>query len=203
MAGVVSLPHHPQGSHLDKGRSHGHLVFASIALGVIGLVVLVGYLVVPLMGKDIGKGIGDPLNGLQAMWQGGSEASTAAGFASSEGLTYGQLTQTQLEARFPSTNWLSASTVRTYTYGQGTNVSFLATGDHVVTAVAEKAGLCSWGLAVQSSSDPIITADGLSGPSVYWTFTSATTAQFSGGNPPCDASAAPTSRWSPLEGAGG
>jgi hypothetical protein len=201
MAGAVSLPHRAPRSH-DNGRSHRHLVFASITLGVIGVVVLIGYLVVPLMGRDIGKSVGDPLNGIQSLWQGGQEASTVSGFATSEGLAYGQLTQSELQSHFPSKNWLSASTVSTYTQGQRTNVSLLATGDHFVIAMADKEGLCSWGLAAQSSSDPIITSDGLSGPGVYWTVTSAATAQYTG-NPPCDASAAPTSRWSPLEGAGG
>jgi hypothetical protein len=196
MAGVVSLPHRPPRSHLDNGRSHRHLVFASITLGVVGLVVLVGYLVVPLMGRDIGKGIGDPLNGIQSLWQGGQEASTVSGFATSDGLAYGQLTHSELQARFPSTNWLSASTVSTYTQGQRTKVSLLATGEHFVIAMADKEGMCSWGLAVQSSSDPIVTSDDLSGPGVYWTVTAPDMTT----NPPCEASSAPVTDWSPLEG---
>jgi hypothetical protein len=153
---------------------------------------LVGCLVIDLAVRDF-----NPLGGIQALWQGGTEASTAAGFATSEGLGYGQLTQSELQSRFPSTNWLSASTVSTYTQGQRTNVSFLASGDHIVTAIAEKTGVCSWGLAVQSSSDPIIMSEGLPSPGLYYTFTSAATAQYTG-NPPCEASSAPTSRWSPL-----
>jgi hypothetical protein len=197
MAGVLSLPHHSPPSHLDDGRRFPRrhpLAVASIVLATGALVGLVLYLTAYLATRDF-----DPLGGIDSLWQGGHEASQTAGFATSEGLGYGQLTQSELQSRFSSTNWLSASTVSTYVRGQRTGVSFLATDGHIVTAVAEEGG-CSWGLAVHSSSDPIITSDSLSGPGVYWTFTSATTAQYAGGNPPCDASSALRSGWSPLDG---
>jgi hypothetical protein len=198
MASIISLPHRPERSQVDNGRSFPRrqpFIFALIAMAIAGLVVLGLYVSAYFALRNI-----NPLGGFGRFVQGGNEASTAAGFAASEGLTYGQLTQTELQARFPSTSWLSPSTVSTYTNGHGTNVSFLATGDHIVTAVAESGGICAWGLAVQSTSDPIITSDKLSGSGVYYTFTSAATAQYSGGNPPCEAGSAPTSGWSPMVG---
>jgi hypothetical protein len=194
MAGVVSLPHYSPPSHLDNSRSFPRrrpFVFASIALAIAGIVVLTGGLVMYLAARDF-----NPLGGLDALWQGGQEASQTAGFATSEGLQYGQLTQSELHSRFPSTKWLSASTVSTYSQGERTDVSFLATGDHIITAVAERAGLCSWGLAVQSSSDPIITSDGLRGQGVYYTFTGPKMPT----NPQCEANGAPVSGWNPLGG---
>jgi hypothetical protein len=191
MAGVVSLPHHPQWSHLEPGFVRRHLG-AVVAL-LLAVVLVAGLIAYGLL--TLASSTGDIIGGLV---QGGSEASTAAGFATSERMPYGQLTQTELQARFSSTNWLSASTVSTYAQDQRTNVSFLATAEHVVTAVEESGGVCDWGLAVQSSSDPITTADGLFGPGVYWTVTAPGTTT----NPPCEASSAPKSQWSPLEGTG-
>jgi hypothetical protein len=196
MAGIVTLPHHPERSHVDDGRSFPRrhpFAFASLAMAIAGLVVLALYLGAYFAVRDM-----NPLGGLDGLVQGGNEASMAAGFATSEGLTYGQLTQTELQARYPKTHWVLANIVSTPSHGGVLNVSTSISGDHIIMAVAENAGSCSWGLAVQSSSDPIIVSDRLSGPGVYWTITLAAPAQSPGGNPPCEAAAAPASTWNPL-----
>jgi hypothetical protein len=195
MAGVVSLPHHPQRSHLEPGFVRRHPVVGAVVPTATFFAGLIVYFAVAFVwsAQNIGNGISGLVTAIQ---QGGNEASNAASFTTSEGLTYGQLTHTELQARYPRTHWLSANTVSTPSHGGDLNVSVSVSWDHIVTAVAEAGGSCAWGLAVQSSSDPIITSNGLSGPGVYYTFTAAETTT----NPPCEASSAPTSVWIGLDG---
>jgi hypothetical protein len=192
MAGVVSLPHHPSRSHLEPGFVRRHLGAVIAVLVVVATAAgLIAYGLLTLASS-----MGNMFNGIDGFVQGGNEASIAAGFATSEGLTYGQLTLTELQARYPRTHWLSANTLSTPSRGSAMNVSTSVGVDHVVIAVAESGGICAWGLAVQSKSDPILASDGLSSPGVYWTVTAPETTT----NPPCEASSAPASIWSPLEG---
>jgi hypothetical protein len=97
MAGIATLPHRSERSQVDDGRSlprRHPFIFVSIAMAIAGFVVVVLYLGAYFAVRDI-----NPLGGLDGFIQGGKEASTAAGFATLEGPTYGQLTQTALQAR--------------------------------------------------------------------------------------------------------
>jgi hypothetical protein len=126
----------------------------------------------------------------------GYEASTAARFATSEALAYGQLTQTELESCYPGTHWLTATGISTPSHDGVLKVSTSVNGGQIVTPVAETGGLCAWGLAGKSSSEPMTTSDEVSGRGVYWTATTPQTTT----NPRCEASAARSAGRSTLSG---
>ena len=65
-------------------------------------------------------------------------------------------------------------------------------GTDIETAVQTAPGLCSFGLSVTSSSDPLIAEDHLPGPGTYYQIQNA---PYQVQTAPCVANQAPTSSW--------
>lgn len=174
-----------------KRRFLRHLIVAVVTVvccAAAGIGVLV-YFSLHTLGPDLGRAVGRAVGDMAS--QGAYEASSAASVARSQGVTYGDVTLQELQARYPKDHWLAATTPSRPTNGTFLNVSIEMSEDHIITAVNMGGGVCSWGLDVQASNDPIVVADGLPGAGVFATYVVSTNPSAS----VCDAASAPTSRW--------
>jgi hypothetical protein len=169
-----------------RRRSNRRALALALALVVV---VLVGFGAllwagVTSLGKAVGQGV------LTAVYESGASYGVqATNVAYVEGVSPGNLTLAELQARQPLAQWL-AGNVAVAGYRQGTKnqVSVAPAGDHITTATAPFApGYCSYGLVVTSDSDPVVAADGLPGTGTF--------ATVGASGSPCAADQAPTSGW--------
>jgi hypothetical protein len=119
------------------------------------------------------------------MEAGGTASNAAASLAAP--LPPGFLSVSTLNAKLPSYQWVDGATNVPYSSSKQPIVGVSAIGTHVVTAVQDTQGICSFGLTITSNADPLIAQDGLSGQGTYYQATNAT--------PQCVANQAPASSW--------
>jgi hypothetical protein len=106
------------------------------------------------------------LGGRGSLEIGGTAADAAATVAASQ--PPGSPNVSTLNAELPKHKWVDGATNVPYSSLTRPIVSVNLLGTDIVTAVQSGQGLCSFGLSIISSSDPLITEDHLSGPGTYY-----------------------------------
>jgi hypothetical protein len=149
------------GKRAKSGRGLTIVLSLLIATGL----VIGGVVTYHTFARDAGEGI---VAGFKATGEYGAlQARDAAQLAKSKGEQYGRVTVAQLQNRFPSRRWVAGSTISSS--AANPNVSVTTADDHIITAVQPVNGLCSYGLAIESMTDPTIDVDGIHRPGVYST----------------------------------
>ncbi len=129
-------------------------------------------------------GIGKGLEGLdQSLVIGGTAADVAQNAAASH-LSV-PLNVSELNAAFPRYKWIDGATPVPSSSLKRPIVGVNVVGTDIETMVQRGPSLCSYGLSVNSRSDPLISQDHLPGPGTYYRFQSN----------PCVANQLPTSSW--------
>jgi hypothetical protein len=121
----------------------------------------------------------------QAMEIGGTTADAAASVAASQ--APGSLSASALNVELSKYEWVDGATKVGSSSLKRPIVGVNIVGTDITTAVQPAPGLCSFGLSVTSSSDPLISGDHLPGPGTYYQEVSQGTQ--------CVADQAPTSSW--------
>lgn len=137
------------------------------------------------------QSVANSLNGIgqgfeqaaQAMELGGTTADAAARVAASQ--PPGSLSVSELNTELPKYAWVDGATTVPTSRLRRPIVGVNIVGTSIETAVQPAPGLCSFGLSVTSSNDPVIAEDRLPGPGSYYQVQ----------NVPCMADQAPTSGW--------
>jgi hypothetical protein len=130
---------------------------------------------------------------LQEMESGGTAANAAATVAATQ--PPGSLTVASLNAALPKYLWVDGATNVPYSPYRPV-VGVTAGGTHIETAVQDPDGVCSFGLTITSSTDPLTTQDHVLGLGRYYRFVGpGTYYQSVYDAPQCAADEAPTSGW--------
>jgi hypothetical protein len=163
------------GSDLVRPR-HRLLRIAFCLLVIAGLLVWGFLSLMSGIGKSVGTAVGRAITQEAA-----DDAAQVSNMAAKAGVTPGFVPVERIQKALPTERWLPGDVA--VTTGQS-QVSLMATDDHVITATAES-GVCFYGLSAGSATDPIVAADGLSGAGVY----------ANSGGFVCSADQAPKSGW--------
>ena len=132
------------------------------------------------------NGIGQGLEQLaQSMEIGGTTADAAAGVAASQ--PPGSLSVSSLNKELSKYEWVDGKTDVPSSSLKRPIVGVNIVGTSIETAVQPAPGLCSFGLSVTSSNDPLIIEDHVPGPGSYYQDVFQSTQ--------CVADQAPTSSW--------
>jgi hypothetical protein len=152
---------------------------------VIVAVCSAGVTLVSSWGRSFDLGFGFDLGQLpQVLDIGGTAAGAAAYVAASQ--PSHALSVSALNADLPTYKWVVGATSVPPSSPKGPIVGVNIVGTDIETAVQASPGLCSFGLSVTSSADPLIVEDHLPGPGTY--------SQISQRSQ-CVANQAPTSSW--------
>ena len=181
---------HPE-PHAGLRKRNRILIIAACGLALVALLSVLVLWFVNGVAQTLGAGVGKAV--ANAEQNGIVEASEVAAFAHSEGISLGAVTVQDLQSRYPGTHWLMAPEASIPTNGTNSSVSVDVEGSHALTAVQALAGMCSYGLALQSNSDPIVESDGLPGAGTFYAFAPLSHAPV--GPSTCSAATAPTSGW--------
>jgi hypothetical protein len=159
-------------------------------LACLVVLAVLATLGVVTVARDLGKAVDKAVTGAadgfgQALVVSGAvDAAQASDVAHSKGVVDGGVTLAEVQSRVPTVKWVSGTVPSTNL----NEASVAFAGNHVTTAVAVATGLCDYGLAVTSSQDPVVAADGLPGGGVFVNSVSSAV-------PGCAADNAPTSGW--------
>ena len=152
-----------------------------VAVCYVGVTLFFNW--VQSVAKDF-NGIGQGLERLgQSMEIGGTTADAAASVAASQ--PPGSLSVSELNRELPKYAWVDGATIVPTSRLRRPIVGVNIVGTSMETAVQPAPGLCSFGLSITSSNDPVIIEDHLPGPGTYYQVQ----------NTPCVADQAPTSGW--------
>jgi hypothetical protein len=175
--------------HTRPRKRNRILIIAACGLAFTALLSTLALWFVNGVGQTLGAGVRAAVG--EAELNGAYQASAVTAFARSEGVSYGDLTIQSVQNRYANRHWLTSTEASTTTDGRSLSVSLDIEGSHVVTAVQVLAGICSYGLAVQSQNDPIVASDDLSGAGVFYAFIPLNSFSQS----TCSAATAPKSEW--------
>jgi hypothetical protein len=156
------------------------------------VIVAVCYAGVALLFNRV-QSVSNSLNGIdqgfeqlgQAMEIGGTTADAAASVAASR--PPDSLSASSLDVELPKYQWLDGATAVPSSSLKRPIVGVNIVGTDTESAVQIAPGLCSFGLSVTSSSDPLIAEDHLLGPGTYYKYVFQTSQ--------CIADQAPSSGW--------
>jgi len=162
-------------------------VVTLVPVVVIVAVCYVGVMIVFNWVQSVGKSLSSIGQGFEQMAQvfeiGGTTADAAASVAASQ--PPGSLSAPALDVELPKYQWVDGARAVPSSSLKRSIVGVNIVGTDIETAVQPAPGLCSFGLSVTSSSDPLIAEDHLPGPGTYYQVQ----------NVPCIADQAPTSSW--------
>ena len=180
-------------AYAARSRRRRNQLTVLAALGVVVAVGATSYVGVQLWDSftlsiaNIGQGF-ERLG--QSIEIGGTSANAAASVASSQ--PPGSLTVASLNAARPKYRWVDGATAVPESTLRRPVVGVNIVGTDIETAAQVAPGLCSHGLSVASSSDPLIAEDHLPGPGTYYQIQNA---PYQVQNAPCVADQVPASSW--------
>jgi len=138
--------------------------------------------------------------GLDRLVAGSIGASVAASQAQALHTPLGQITLQELQSADTGLRWIPGQVSSPSATGSKNDkwiVSFMASDQHIITAVQSAPGICIFGLYVASASDPVIVSDHLPGPGLFMSFAISDAVRGSGPVKAvsCAAVNAPTTGW--------
>jgi hypothetical protein len=190
-------PVHPRssgdapGTPGDKSRGHRIKWWIVTLLPVVVVIAVcsVGVTLVFNSTRSLGNGLNSIDQGFARLGQkielGGTAANTAASVAASQ--ASGSLSISTLNAELPKYVWVDGATNVPLSSLKRPIVGVNIIGTSIETAAQPARSVCSYGLAITSSADPLIAEDHLPSPGTYYQDVFSTTQ--------CAADHAPTSSW--------